>query len=73
MPEASAVLFDYGRTLVTFEYPKAELRDVVERFRPRIAKATGLAAPAGEEIIERVRLLVKSGGRSGTWRRQATT
>ena len=56
MPEASAVLFDYGRTLVTFEYPKAELRDVVERFRPRIAKATGLAAPAAEEIIERVLL-----------------
>jgi len=56
MPAASAVLFDYGRTLVTFDYPKAELREVVERFRPRIADVTGLAAPAADEIIERVLL-----------------
>ncbi len=56
MPQASAVLFDYGRTLVTFDYPKAQLRDVVERFRPRIAAATWLAAPAAEDILERVLL-----------------
>ena len=56
MPQASAVLFDYGRTLVTFDYPTADLRGVVERFRPRIAAATGLPAPAAEEIIERVLL-----------------
>ncbi len=56
MPQASAVLFDYGRTLVTFEYPKAQLLDVVERFRPRIAAATGVAAPSAKDILERVLL-----------------
>jgi putative hydrolase of the HAD superfamily len=51
-----AVLFDYGRTLVTFEYPVDELKRIVERFRPAIAAATGKAAPAADEILERVLL-----------------
>ncbi len=49
-----AVLFDYGRTLVTFEYPADELKQVVERFRPAIAAVIGRAAPAAEEILQRV-------------------
>ena len=56
MPSTSAVLFDYGRTLVTFEYPKAELAAVVERFRPRIAAAIGVEAPLADEIIADVLL-----------------
>jgi FMN phosphatase YigB (HAD superfamily) len=51
-----AVLFDYGRTLVTFEYPAAELSAVVERFRPAIAAATGSEAPPTVAIMERVLL-----------------
>lgn len=54
MPEVEAVLFDYGRTLVTFEYPAAELRVVVERFRPAIQAATGRLAPSAQEIMNKV-------------------
>jgi putative hydrolase of the HAD superfamily len=56
MPDIEAVLFDYGRTLVTFEYPTAELAAVVERFRPAIADALGEPAPPAEEIMRRVLL-----------------
>jgi FMN phosphatase YigB (HAD superfamily) len=56
MPGVSAVIFDYGRTLVTFEYPKAELAEVVERFRPAIASTTGAAAPPADEIMTAVLL-----------------
>ena len=56
MASTSAVLFDYGHTLVTFEYPKAELATVVERFRPRIADATGAPAPEVDEIMRTVLL-----------------
>jgi len=56
MPGIEAVLFDYGRTLVTFEYPANALTAVVERFRPAIADATGERAPAAEDIMQRVLL-----------------
>ena len=59
MPSPSdvrAVLFDYGRTLVTFEYPAAELEVVVERFRPAIATATGRPAPEAAAILQQVLL-----------------
>jgi FMN phosphatase YigB (HAD superfamily) len=56
MPRIEAVLFDYGRTLVTFEYPAAELTAVVERFRPAIANATGEPAPTADDIVRRVLL-----------------
>ena len=56
MGDIDAVLFDYGRTLVTFEYPAAELSAVVERFRPAIAATTGAPAPPAAEIMERVLL-----------------
>jgi HAD superfamily hydrolase (TIGR01509 family) len=56
MPEVEAVLFDYGRTLVTFTYPKERLLVVIERFRPAISQATGVPAPQAEKIIEDVLL-----------------
>jgi FMN phosphatase YigB (HAD superfamily) len=54
MPKVSAVLFDYGRTLVTFHYPAAELAAVIESFRPAIERATGASAPATDEIMSSV-------------------
>ena len=51
-----AVLFDYGRTLVTFDYPAQKLAGVVERFRPAIEAATGRPAPRASEILEKVLL-----------------
>ena len=50
------VLFDYGRTLVTFEYPTQELLEVMHRFRPRIEAALGVPAPEAEAILEEVLL-----------------
>lgn len=54
MAAIEAVVFDYGRTLVTFEYPAAELGAVVERFRPAIAAATQRPAPSAAAILEEV-------------------
>jgi len=56
MPGVEAVLFDYGRTLVTFAYPKERLLEVIERFRPGISEATGAPAPPSEKIMEEVLL-----------------
>jgi HAD superfamily hydrolase (TIGR01509 family) len=50
------VLFDYGRTLVTFEYPTEELLEVMRGFRPRIEAALGVPAPEAEAILEDVLL-----------------
>jgi len=50
------VLFDYGRTLVTFEYPARDLLEVVRGFRPRIESALGSPAPEAEAILEDVLL-----------------
>ena len=55
-PGVEAVLFDYGRTLVTFEYPRDRLLEVMERFRPAISRATGMPAPQAEKIMEDVLL-----------------
>jgi putative hydrolase of the HAD superfamily len=49
-----AVLFDYGRTLVTFTYPTADLLAVLESFRPRIEDATGAGAPAAAALLRDV-------------------
>lgn len=55
MPRTEGVLFDYGRTLVTFTpYPKTGLLEVVREFRPRIEHALGVPAPAAESILEQV-------------------
>jgi len=48
------VLFDYGRTLVTFEYPTEELLDVMRSFRPRIEAELGAPAPPAETILREV-------------------
>jgi len=56
MPETLGVLFDYGRTLVTFEYPTEELLEVMRGFRPRIEAAVGGQAPEAEAILENVLL-----------------
>ena len=50
------VLFDYGRTLVTFEYPTEELLEMMRSFRPRIESALGVRAPEAEAILEDVLL-----------------
>lgn len=61
MPESrrgstQGVLFDYGRTLVTFLYPTDELLQVLRDFRPRIEQATGVPAPEAESILRDVLL-----------------
>ena len=50
------VLFDYGRTLVTFEYPTEELLEMMRGFRPRIESALGAPPPEAEAILEDVLL-----------------
>jgi HAD superfamily hydrolase (TIGR01509 family) len=54
MPSVDAVLFDYGRTLVTFAYPTEDLLAVLERFRPRIEQALGTPAPAANALLRDV-------------------
>ena len=54
MPNFDAVLFDYGRTLVTFDYPTEELLEVMRRFRPRIEQALGASAPTAEAMLRDV-------------------
>jgi HAD superfamily hydrolase (TIGR01509 family) len=49
-----AVLFDYGRTLVTFDYPTDGLLEVLRRFRPRIEQEMGASAPSAEGILRDV-------------------
>jgi putative hydrolase of the HAD superfamily len=56
MPVTDGVLFDYGRTLVTFDYPTQELLEVVREFRPQIEAAIGVPAPEAEAILENVLL-----------------
>ena len=51
-----AVLFDYGRTLVTFTYPTDDLLRVLAEFRPRIEAALGVPAPEAEAILHGVLL-----------------
>jgi HAD superfamily hydrolase (TIGR01509 family) len=50
------VLFDYGRTLVTFEYPTEELLEVMRGFRPSIEAALDAPAPEAEAILENILL-----------------
>ncbi len=54
MPNVDGVLFDYGQTLVTFAYPKAELLEVIRNFRPTIEEALSAPAPPAEVILEDV-------------------
>jgi HAD superfamily hydrolase (TIGR01509 family) len=56
MPSIDGVLFDYGRTLVTFSYPTEELLEVLHEFRPRIEAALGVPAPDADAILRDVLL-----------------
>jgi HAD superfamily hydrolase (TIGR01509 family) len=56
MAVIEGVLFDYGRTLVTFTYPTDDLLRVLNEFRPRIEKALGVPAPEAETILHEVLL-----------------
>jgi HAD superfamily hydrolase (TIGR01509 family) len=56
MPSVDAVLFDYGRTLVTFAYPTEDLLEVLRCFRPRIEEATGNRVAEAEAILRDVLL-----------------
>ena len=56
MPTTDGVLFDYGRTLVTFAYPTDDLLTVLREFRPRIERALGVPAPEAESILDSVLL-----------------
>lgn len=49
-----AVVFDYGLTLVTFEFPKDELLRVLEDSRAAIADAIGRPAPSAGELLRMV-------------------
>ena len=60
MLRTQGVLFDYGRTLVTFEYPMADLLEVMRGFLPRIEAALGRPAPPAEAILDDVLLPLES-------------
>jgi len=53
-------LFDYGRTLVTFDYPTKGLLEVMRDFLPRIEAALGAPAPPAEAILDDVLLPLES-------------
>jgi HAD superfamily hydrolase (TIGR01509 family) len=53
-------LFDYGRTLVTFDYPTNGLLAVLRGFLPRIEAALGAPAPPAEAILDDVLLPLES-------------
>ncbi len=54
MQPIDGVLFDYGQTLVTFAYPKAELLEVIRNFLPTIEEALRAPAPPAKVILEQV-------------------
>ena len=56
MVRTDGVLFDYGRTLVTFAYPTEDLLEVLREFRPRIEAALGVRAPEAQTILHEVLL-----------------
>jgi HAD superfamily hydrolase (TIGR01509 family) len=60
MHDTRGVLFDYGRTLVTFDYPTEELVEVMRGFLPRIEAALGRPAPPAEAILDDVLLPLES-------------
>ena len=54
MDSIDGVLFDYGRTLVTFAYPTEDLLVVLREFRARIESELGVPAPEAESIVHDV-------------------
>ncbi len=66
MSGIDGILFDYGRTLVTFAYPTEELLRVMSGFRPRIAGALGVPAPEAHTILRDVLLPLEQYVESGS-------
>ena len=61
MASTDGVLFDYGRTLVTFTpYPGKRLLRVINDFRPRIGAALGTDAPDADSILRQVLMPLES-------------
>ena len=56
MADVDGVLFDYGRTLVTFAYPTEDLLRVLTEFGPSIEAALGIPPPEPESILHEVLL-----------------
>lgn len=56
MPAFDAVVFDYGNTLITFEYPTDELLEVMDLYRVRIGQAAGRPAPPSQELMDSILL-----------------
>ena len=54
MAGIECVLFDYGRTLVTWVYPTDDLLRVLNEYRPRIGSALGVPAPEAQTILDEV-------------------
>lgn len=52
--QIDGVVFDYGRTLVTFAYPREDLLRVLNEFRPQIEAALGVQAPEADTILHDV-------------------
>ena len=56
MPNTDGVIFDYGQTLATFEYPRDDLLEMIGNFRPTIEEVLGSAAPSAEVLLDDVLL-----------------
>jgi HAD superfamily hydrolase (TIGR01509 family) len=54
MPDIDGVLFDYGQTLVTFDYPREQILDVLRNFRPLIEKELRTPPPPAESLLDEV-------------------
>jgi FMN phosphatase YigB (HAD superfamily) len=56
MPDIDGVLFDYGQTLVTFDYPREAILEVLDNFRPTIEEVLRTPAPPAEALLDDVLL-----------------
>jgi HAD superfamily hydrolase (TIGR01509 family) len=56
MPDIDGVLFDYGQTLVTFDYPREAILEVLDNFRPTIEEVLRTPAPPADALLENVLL-----------------
>jgi len=56
MLRTDGVLFDYGGTLVTFDYPTEELLEVLRSFRSRLEKEAATAVPDAATLLREVLL-----------------
>jgi len=61
MADCDAVVFDYGNTLITFEYPAQALLGTMETMRPLIERALGRPAPSAQQLMDSVLLPLEHG------------